>query len=70
MHALNFDIFTVIEFYAFRIALLVIFVAGVCRVIRPELCAILETLRGSKHGRTGSCRAVSREKSKLFKTRR
>ena len=37
LHALQPDVFTLIEFYLFKVALLIIFIAGLYRLVRKEV---------------------------------
>jgi hypothetical protein len=37
VHVLHADLFTIVEFYAFRVALLIIFMAGLYRIVREEV---------------------------------
>jgi hypothetical protein len=37
VHALHPDVFTLIEFYLFKVALLIVFMAGLYRLVRREV---------------------------------
>lgn len=45
MYALHPDVFTLAEFFLFKVALLIVFIAGLCRLVREEVRRVFRARR-------------------------